>query len=133
MTSRTGPKRASRKSPGSTNATVSLSKTQAKSRERHLRRTYGIGEQEYSVLLERQKGVCYICERSPEELGARLCVDHDHHTGQIRGLLCRFCNRFVIGRHRNPVLFQRAALYLEQPETGWIVPPKVKRRKRRKK
>ena len=35
---------------------------------------------------------CAICRRSPSA-GRRLDRDHDHRTGQPRGLLCARCNR----------------------------------------
>src|SRR5262245_32129606 len=41
------------------------------------------------ALFARQGGLCAIC-RKPSKL--RLCVDHCHVTGMIRGLLCRKCN-----------------------------------------
>ena len=46
---------------------------------------------EYARLLEKQKGKCAICDTYPKK--KRLAVDHDHETGQIRGLLCGTCNR----------------------------------------
>lgn len=49
--------------------------------------TYGIPYEEYEKLLEQQEGKCAICKR--EE---KLVVDHDHDTGQVRGLLCNRCN-----------------------------------------
>jgi hypothetical protein len=54
-------------------------------------RRYGISLAEYDALLARQGGVCAICRRrqSPR---AKLCVDHCHLTGRMRGLLCRRCN-----------------------------------------
>ena len=67
-----------------------------------------------------------------KELKRRLCVDHDHKTGEIRSLLCVFCNRYVVGRHRTPDLLAAAAKYLEGPFTGWFVPVKKKKRRRRR-
>lgn len=69
-------------------------------REWHLHKKYGISELEYAKLLVAQDGVCAICER-PETQKAKsgkvrqLCVDHDHETGEIRGLLCCRCNRAI--------------------------------------
>jgi len=52
-------------------------------------RQYGISAAEYDALLKKQNGACAICRRRSKE---RLCVDHCHLTGMIRGLLCRRCN-----------------------------------------
>lgn len=59
-------------------------------REEHLRRTFGMMQAEYEVMLVSQCGGCAICGRKPK--GRSLHVDHDHATGQIRGLLCFKCN-----------------------------------------
>ncbi len=53
---------------------------------------YGITEEEYNTLLEKQNYQCAVCHEIPEEW---LCVDHDHITGKIRGLLCKSCNLLV--------------------------------------
>src|SRR5262245_26073422 len=58
-------------------------------RSGELRRRYGISAAEYDALLARQGGVCAICRRRSKE---RLCVDHCHVTGTVRGLLCSACN-----------------------------------------
>jgi Recombination endonuclease VII len=52
-------------------------------------RQYGISAAEYDALLKKQNGACAVCRRRSKE---RLCVDHCHLTGMIRGLLCRRCN-----------------------------------------
>lgn len=54
------------------------------------KREYGITIEEYEVLFERQNGACAICKQ-PQNTA--LCVDHDHFTGDVRGLLCTACNR----------------------------------------
>jgi hypothetical protein len=52
-------------------------------------RQYGISAAEYDALLKKQNGACAICRRRSK---GKLCVDHCHLTGMIRGLLCRRCN-----------------------------------------
>ena len=51
---------------------------------------YGLSETDYQTMLERQENLCAICGRA--ENGKALAVDHDHDTGEIRGLLCAYCN-----------------------------------------
>lgn len=57
------------------------------------------------------KSVCAICKRRPN---TRLNIDHDHVTGDIRGLLCPNCNR-AIGLFRDdPGIMRHAAEYIEK-------------------
>jgi hypothetical protein len=58
-------------------------------RARYQPRLCGLSAAEYDALLAKQNGACAICRRRWKE---RLCVDHCHLTGMIRGLLCRRCN-----------------------------------------
>jgi len=75
-----------------------------------LRAKYGITKEEYDALLADQSGVCYICGGKSGK--KRLAVDHDHKTGEVRGLLCKRCNR-MLGYYRDESnTFARAALYL---------------------
>jgi len=49
----------------------------------------------YEELAERQNDSCAICQRKASEAhpsGKLLHIDHDHTTGEIRGLLCSTCN-----------------------------------------
>ena len=62
----------------------------------NLKTKYGLTIDDYEELYRKQKGKCAICgtaERSRRN--QRLCVDHDHKTGKIRGLLCDNCNRGI--------------------------------------
>lgn len=45
----------------------------------------------YPELLEKQNGVCALCDRPPKN--RRLDLDHDHKLMVVRGLLCVRCNR----------------------------------------
>jgi hypothetical protein len=102
-------------------------------RAARLMRLYGITLKQYDDLLDKQLGLCAICDRKPG--GRRLDVDHDHRTGEIRGLLCHLCNR-ALGMFRGE-LFQivdnlRATIhYLEKRHTGLFVPKRPKRRKKK--
>lgn len=62
-----------------------------------LKQAYGISFEEYQTMVQKQNGVCVVCER-PEKVRwkgrlTKLAVDHDHKTGKVRGLLCQRCNR----------------------------------------
>lgn len=74
-----------------------------------------------------------MCDRPAEQFKTNLCVDHDHKTGEIRGLLCTWCNRYIVGKHTDGELLRKIAKYVEQG-TGWFVPPAfLKGRKKRRK
>lgn len=68
---------------------------EVKDRQRDARflRVYGITVEQYDALLEKQGGVCTRCKQPPGQL--RLAVDHNHETGEVRGLLCGPCNTFI--------------------------------------
>lgn len=64
-----------------------------KIRNRMLLKTYGITIEDYERMLEEQKHCCAGCGTHQLELNTKLNVDHNHDTGEIRGLLCGNCNR----------------------------------------
>jgi hypothetical protein len=95
-----------------------------------LKRVYGITPDEYNAILSAQNEACAICKRHFSEFNYRLCVDHDHSSLRIRGLLCVYCNRRIVGRHRDGDLLRRLATYVEGGTDHYV--PKKKRKKRRK-
>ena len=82
----------------------------AEDREGHLRRTFGITQADYEELLARQGGGCAICGKKPGKIS--LHVDHDHETGEIRGLLCVGCNNALGQFHDDAALLDRAISYV---------------------
>jgi Recombination endonuclease VII len=79
----------------------------------YLKRTYGLTSEQYKGMLAAQNGVCAICEEKCN-MNMNLCVDHDHITGKIRGLLCNSCNR-ALGLFKDKIKSLRAAAeYLEK-------------------
>jgi hypothetical protein len=71
---------------------------------------YGLTPEAYLDLYESHGGSCAVCGSA-----GRLCVDHNHITGEIRGLLCHTCN-LALGAFRGdegPDLLRAAVEYLE--------------------
>jgi hypothetical protein len=85
-----------RKNYGSCKQSLKLSPDQR--RNSNYRQNYGITLSDYNQMFEAQGGRCAACLRTeikcdPRTKTARnLCIDHDHITGQVRGLLCSECN-----------------------------------------
>lgn len=104
-----------------------------KKRNYMLKYTFGITPEQYDQMLVEQNHRCYICQKREDEFKKKLAVDHDHLTNEIRGLLCHVCNKLVLGRQRDPLVFERAAEYLRSPRRGWVVPPKKPKKRRKKK
>ena len=92
-------------------ARKSRDKRLKKLREIHLRNKFGLTPLEYDALLNVQGGVCALCEQPPTP-GISLHVDHDHGTGEIRGLLCVRCNNALGLFREDPDLLRRAARYV---------------------
>lgn len=75
---------------------------------------YGIDLVEYNKLLVKQKHSCYICKKHKDTFKKRLCVDHNHKTGKVRGLLCSSCN-YVLGHSKDSVRILKTMIkYLKE-------------------
>jgi hypothetical protein len=88
------------------------------------RLVYGVDHDDYVAMLAAQHGGCAICKsKKPKATGkgnARFfCVDHDHSTGAIRGLLCHRCNSAIGLMEDSPVRLREAAAYLLLHKSLW--------------
>jgi len=86
----------------------------ARTRNWQLKNNFGIDSKQYEEIMDRQNGCCAICKRSQEELNRRMAVDHNHTTGQIRGLLCSNCNTGIGNLRDNVALLEEAIKYLNE-------------------
>lgn len=86
-------------------------------RDYHLRKYYGISSAQYDKILAAQAARCAICGSvDPFDRWGRFHVDHNHATGEVRGLLCSNCNT-GIGKLKDDTDLLRAAInYLETGE-----------------
>ncbi len=80
-----------------------------KAKAAKLRDKYGMTVERYNEKLAEQDGLCGICKLKVDK---PLCVDHEHSTLVIRGLLCHACN-FILGNaHENVENLHEASRYL---------------------
>lgn len=81
-------------------------------RERRVKIEFGLTWDEYELLMACQDFRCAICGGKPRKHA--LSIDHDHKTGEIRGLLCGRCNHRLLGAaNDDPARLRKAADYLE--------------------
>lgn len=76
----------------------------------NLKYFYGLSIEQFEAMVIAIGGICPGCGTTPK----RLCVDHCHRTGRIRGLLCDNCNRALGSAKDSPATLRRLATYLER-------------------
>jgi hypothetical protein len=87
----------------------------AEYRSKWLMKNYGIKAADYDRMLLEQGGLCKICKSSDHKSKRveHFAVDHDHETGQVRGLLCHSCNRGIGYLQDRLEIVEAAAKYLK--------------------
>lgn len=80
----------------------------------HIKKRYGLSRADYSAMLEAQGGLCAANGCSETLFGGKLCVDHDHATGKVRGLLCHGCNLALGKVHDSVEKLKGLISYLER-------------------
>jgi hypothetical protein len=83
-----------------------------------LKAHYGLTLEDYQKMLDKQENRCAICDREESSISRygtpkRLTVDHNHATGQIRGLLCDNCNRGIGHLQEDIRILEKAIEYLK--------------------
>jgi len=97
-----------------------LSENWINSKNRYLKKKYGLDLHQYTQMYKNQNGKCLICSTAKELFGKhchQLVVDHDHNNGKVRGLLCSECNKALGLFYDNPQLLNNAANYLTEHNT----------------
>ena len=86
----------------------------ASERARRIERRYAISQERFRELFVAQGSSCAICERTTP--GARgWCIDHDHATGTVRGVLCGPCNSGIGHLGDDAARVEKALAYLRGP------------------
>lgn len=88
-----------------------IEKFKTTNKNAHLLRKYGLTRETFDALLSSQGYRCAICRTSLEAY-RHTCVDHNHKTGAVRGILCRPCNSGIGQLRDNPKILRAALKYL---------------------
>ena len=78
-----------------------------------LKNRFGITIDEYDKLVDYVDGKCQICGAICSINNHRLCIDHSHETGKIRGILCKSCNSGLGNFRDDPILLINAVKYIQ--------------------
>lgn len=92
------------------------SRNKEKKRVYRLEKKFLVSEQTLRDIMDSQKGCCDICGItlvSPESIRS-FAVDHDHATGDVRGLLCNNCNTAIGLFLDNIEILKSAIKYLDK-------------------
>lgn len=84
-------------------------------RIRSVAKSYGLDPDLIEDHFRSHGGLCDICGHHPAERHLkmnRLVIDHDHRTGQFRGLLCSSCNTGLGLMQDDPEILDAAIAYL---------------------
>lgn len=71
-------------------------------------RLYGLTKDQYDRLIKRGCGIC--------KEHWKLCIDHNHSTGKVRGVLCNSCNLGIAHLKESTKLLASATRYLKRKE-----------------
>jgi hypothetical protein len=78
-----------------------------------LERLYGITWEDKVQMHANQNGLCALCLQPLPEI-SKSCVDHDHETGKVRGLLHKRCNLDIAAIEKHKKYLHRVIKYLEE-------------------
>lgn len=100
-------------------------RVKAMSDRANIRKNRGIDLWDFKYILHSQGGKCAICGSLEFGQGIRDlkrgAVDHDHKTGEVRGILCDKCNR-GIGLLGDDIEILRSAIkYLSRKQSDLIL------------
>ncbi len=88
---------------------------------RQIKHHYGVTLEQWNQMFQIQKGLCLGCYKHQSNIKDKFCVDHDHATNKVRGLLCRKCN-YTLGLINDSALtLRRLADYLDTHKGASLV------------
>ena len=106
-------------------AWINVKENKLRRYQKSILREYNLSWNHYLELLEKQQFSCAICKKNLVVPGQgeyngddTAVVDHNHDTGEVRGLLCRKCNKALGCFLDSSVIIREALTYLEGNSHG---------------
>lgn len=82
-------------------------------RKYHLKNRYGLTQEQFNEMIKLQGNKCMICQRFfYSAKHTRPCIDHDHKTGKLRGIVCDRCNVLLGTAEDNVAILENSIEYL---------------------
>lgn len=79
----------------------------------YYKQKYGITVKQKEEMIAQQNNCCAICQQ-PFSASKHTCVDHNHQTGDVRGILCTSCNH-GLGKFKDSITYmQNAIAYIKK-------------------
>jgi Recombination endonuclease VII len=86
---------------------------------------YGVTPEWYDAQLFKQGGHCALCPETKAPHRNFLFVDHNHTTGEVRGLLCYRCNMYLAALEV-PGWMDAACGYISSPPARGTLPAPIR-------
>lgn len=88
-----------------------------RAKDLRLRREFHITLEQFELVLSYQGGGCAICGKQLNKKGEKLklAVDHDHTTGEVRGIICWTHNKGIALFQDNAAHLYNASEYIDRP------------------
>lgn len=93
-----------------------IQNSQRKDRYPHawIRNRYGVDDKTALYWYEKSMTFCEICGKEWQEGTERLCIDHNHFTQEIRGILCKHCNHVLGHSYEKIETLESSIVYLKK-------------------
>ena len=91
-------------------------------RKNNLRQRYGLSYDDFQSILHAQNYCCAICEVEISHgleyrTNRSVAVDHNHDTGEVRGILCSKCNLMLGHARESTEILYKSIVYLSERGT----------------
>ena len=80
----------------------------------YFKRNYGITFLDYKNKEDFQNNLCAICNKPEPKQNVRLSIDHNHETGEVRDLLCSYCNTSLGMLRENISIMENMIKYIKK-------------------